>query len=167
MLMDRNFDILSIKSKLVEDVKELALWENNFDGYDSIKFSEEVINNSLKLIDLLLNENEKEELISVIKNIEIEPQSNGVLSFYIYYKDFKDFKDKEIKYLKNFNIIEENLFKLELTNIDIGKTKFSSYSKFKSKDGKQKSGLFIDGVFKTENINKLLNEIKAFKFLVF
>ena len=96
MLIDKNFDILSIKSKLVEDVKELALWENNFDGYGSIKFSEEVINNSLKLIDLLFNENEKEELISVIKNIEIEPQSNGVLSFMFIIKTLKILKIKKL-----------------------------------------------------------------------
>lgn len=107
----------SLSDELRASLQELSLFKKNWDGYGASSFKKEVINNAFQLLRLIFSKNIS--LFGKINDIFIEPETNGVISFNIEYKD-------EI---------------LKSTNISVGRNKISSYSKYSKHSN---SGLMFD-----------------------
>lgn len=112
---------LNTNSELLSDLKsalgELSTYKKDWDGYGALTFKHDVIRNSHLLLKSIFSKGIFP--LEAIDDIFIEPESNGVISFDIRYKN----------HLLNF------------TSVSIGKNKLSSYSKYnKSND----SGLMFE-----------------------
>lgn len=132
---------LNINPKLLGDLKnalrELSTYKKDWDGYGALPFKHDVIRNSHSLLKSIFSKGIFP--VEAIDDIFIEPESNGVISFDIRYRN----------HLLNF------------TSISIGKNKVSSYSKYNKNNN---SGLMFELDFTDTDflVNQLANAIMGF-----
>ena len=127
--------LATMQKELLDGLDQLMLLESNWDGYNASKFDKKTIDNSKHILDLIFQK--YPSFAQKIKDIFIEPATNGIIYFKIEY-------DGTV---------------LQKTSIGFGTERVSSYSKFRHNHPSLGRDLKCDGLddFVTELLDVIVN----------